>query len=157
MQSMKFKFITKLFVTAGLGSLILHAPDLRAEAPLGHYTEANATVRDTRTGLIWQQTTTGGLTYTWDAANSLCSGLGSGWRLPTAKELLTLVDVQAYRAEATTAMIDTAAFPATWVDVGWWSSTPLVTANSEAWALDFSDGELYVSDKAGELHARCVR
>lgn len=154
---MNTKLNVKIFVTAALGGLIFQSADLRADAPLGHYTTANATVRDTKTGLTWQQTTAGGQTYTWDAANSLCSGLGSGWRLPTAKELLTLVDVQAYHAEATTTVIDTVAFPSTWVDVAWWSSTTQATSSSSAWAVDFSYGALYGSVKTAELHARCVK
>lgn len=154
---MKAKVTTKLFVAAALVALILQATDGRADAPTGHYTTANATVRDTKTGLTWQQTTTGGMTYTWDAATGLCSGLGSGWRLPTAKELLTLVDVQAYHGSATTTMIDTAAFPGTWVDVGWWSSTTVANASSTAWAADFAFGDLYGSEKTAELHARCVK
>jgi hypothetical protein len=154
---MKPKAITKFFVATTLVTLVFQAADGRANAPTGHYATVNATVRDTKTGLTWQQTTTGGGTYTWDAAKTFCSGLGSGWRLPTAKELLTLVDAQAYHAEATTTVIDNAAFPATSVDVDWWSSTTVASASSQAWAVNFAVGDLEVADKTAELHARCVK
>jgi hypothetical protein len=52
---------------------------------------ATKTVTDTRTKLVWQQANQCGVTSP-GAAAALCAGLGSRFRLPTHKELLTLVD-----------------------------------------------------------------
>ena len=52
------------------------------------------TVRDNRTGLTWQRDI-GTVSYSFGQAEGVCSALGTaggGWRLPTRKELLTLVD-----------------------------------------------------------------
>jgi len=64
------------------------------------YTDlGNGIVRDNVTELEWQQTTAPG-TYTWEQALDYVAGMNSGsgtygftdWRLPTIKELSTLVD-----------------------------------------------------------------
>ena len=65
-----------------------------AEAPGGRYVVEEGTVTDTRTRLTWQRSpdlTPRG----WTLAAPYCSDLdlnGKGWRLPSVKELLTLVD-----------------------------------------------------------------
>jgi hypothetical protein len=62
----------------------------RADAPAGRYTVAGGIVTDTKTKLLWQQTpATPGKRA---AAIAYCAGLGPGWRIPTMKELITLVD-----------------------------------------------------------------
>ena len=63
---------------------------------LHSYTDlGNGIVRDNVTGLEWQQVTAPG-TYTWQQAIDYCNNLSLGgkddWRLPTIKELSTLVD-----------------------------------------------------------------
>jgi len=62
------------------------------------------TVTDTSTGLVWQRDGSGpragcsgksGLPCTWSEAIAYCTGLnldGSGWRLPTKDELVSIVD-----------------------------------------------------------------
>jgi hypothetical protein len=65
-----------------------------ADAPVGRYIVANGTVTDMKTHLVWQQRDDG-MTRTWDSAGTYCAGLsldGEGWRLPTIKELQTIVD-----------------------------------------------------------------
>ena len=71
-----------------------HGPNLQSFTDLG-----NGIVRDNVTGLEWQQATAPG-TYTWQQALDYVAGMNSGsgthgftdWRLPTIKELSTLVD-----------------------------------------------------------------
>jgi hypothetical protein len=72
-----------------------------ASAPAGRYVvtnggTGNGTVYDTKTKLTWQQTVSS-TTYTWADAKTYCAGVGTslggtGWRLPTLKELQTIVD-----------------------------------------------------------------
>ena len=124
-----------------------------ANAPAGRYTTSGGTVYDTKTKLTWQQTVPSG-TYTWAGAKTYCAGLnlgGTGWRLPTAKELQTIVD-----DSRTNPSIDTTAFPSTPADV-FWSSSPLAGSSSYAWVVFFNVGNSGANDVSGTDYVRCVR
>jgi hypothetical protein len=124
-----------------------------ADAPAGRYTIANGTVYDTKTKLTWQQAVTSTM-YTWAAAKTYCAGLslaGSGWRLPTAKELQTIVD-----ESRTNPSIDTTAFPST-PSTYFWSSSLLVGSSSSAWLVPFYYGGAYDYEVSVPGYARCVR
>ena len=91
------------------------------------YTDlGNGIVRDNVTGLEWQQATAPG-TYTWQQAIDYCNNLSLGgkddWRLPTIKELSTLVDSSIPYPGPT---INTSYFPDT-VASYYWSSTTYAT------------------------------
>lgn len=129
----------------------------QAEAPPGQYdpTMGAGAVYDTKTGLTWQQTSPQP-GYTWEDAKVYCAGLdlnGLGWRLPTVKELLTLVDVT-----ETSPSIDTSVsgFPAAPADY-FWSATPYAGTPSDAWYVYFSYGNAYFHDTSVLHRARCVR
>src|SRR5215472_2763046 len=83
----------------------------KAAAPVGRYTIANGTVYDNKTKLTWQQQSASQITLS--AAPTYCSSLGldgDTWRLPTMKELITIVD---YSIAPNGPAIDSAAFPGT--------------------------------------------
>lgn len=127
-----------------------------ANAPSGRYAVSNSTVQDKKTGLVWAQ---GGnsATYTWSGAKGYCSGLGSGWRLPTAKELLSIWDiVQVDLAGAVTA-IDNSVFLQTQAD-DYWSSTSFA-GGGKAWCLNFSAQRsgLHPDDVTATHFVRCVK
>ncbi|MBN2575724.1 MAG: DUF1566 domain-containing protein [Deltaproteobacteria bacterium] len=125
----------------------------RADAPAGRYTIANGTVYDTRTKLTWQQAVPS-TTYTWANAKTYCAGLplpGTGWRLPTAKELQTIVD-----ESRSAPSIDTTAFPST-PSTWFWSSSPLAGSSLYAWYVDFFSGFTSVYDLSIAYRVRCVR
>src|SRR5881394_118431 len=76
-----------------LGSSFLLLLPLRAvggNAPSGQYSVASGVVTDNNTGLKWEQTPHDGVLC--PNAAAICTGKGTGWRMPTVKELLTLVD-----------------------------------------------------------------
>ncbi len=138
---------------------VLSAP-AAANAPAGRYTTSGGTVYDTKTKLTWQQTvpTT---TYTWANAQTYCAGAavssalgGTGWRLPTIKELQSLVD----DSQAAAPTIDSQFFPGTPPSV-FWSLTPLAGSPSSAWVVNFSinDGAYAVDVLSSTVNARCVR
>jgi hypothetical protein len=129
-----------------------------ANAPAGRYTIGGGTVYDTKTKLTWQQSVPSG-TYTPAGAKAYCTSTtvnttlgGSGWRLPTVKELLTLEDF----SQASAPLIDPSAFPGTPAEI-FWSSTPVVGMASNAWFVDFNEGGADFNGVPGTGGVRCVR
>lgn len=117
------------------------------------YSAANGVVEDRVTGLFWQREAPAE-SFDWWEARDYCAGLELGghgdWRLPTLKELQTLVDERRLQPS-----IDIFAFPDTPAE-WFWSGTPIATHPDQAWATSYTDG--YASIHAGaELHrVRCV-
>ena len=131
-----------------------------ADAPAGRYVvtnggTTNGTVYDTKTKLTWQQTVPS-TAYTWANAKTYCAGVGAslggtGWRLPTCKELQTIVD-----DSQTNPSIDTTAFPST--PAAWfWSSSPVAGSPSLGCLVDFYYGLTHNYDISPSNYVRCVR
>jgi hypothetical protein len=103
----------------GLGVATSFITPALADAPPGRYEIDADTVRDTKTSLTWKRAVTtmpgGGNVPSLEEANKLCA---LPWRLPTIKELATLVDESATAAP----FIDLKAFPGT-PNLPYWSST----------------------------------
>lgn len=121
----------------------------------------DGTVTDRSTGLMWQQATPPG-TYTWqqalDYAEKLLLGGSVGnkyedWRLPTIKELGSIVDHGRYSPT-----IDTSLFPGTLASI-YWASTNYAYDPSRTWYLDFSSGASYAGYRTnfGNYYIRAVR
>ncbi len=125
-----------------------------ATAPEGRYKVAATEVTDRRTGLIWQRATNAPLDF---ASARSCPGLesvaGSSWRLPTAAELVTLVDVTQVEPA-----IDTDAFPDTELEPYWTSTAYADPAEpNNYWAVDFEDGTAGPHSAGQQMPYRCVR
>jgi hypothetical protein len=115
------------------------------------------TVHDNRTGLTWQQYTSasaGATQYTQAAATTACVALGSGWRLPTYKELVTLVDYA--QTGATGPMID-AVFTDTPSGETWTSTPFVVTPPYQMWMVSFAYGSTGYNTTNAPYYARCVQ
>ena len=120
------------------------------------------TVTDNVTGLMWQQTEGGSMT--WEEALAYCEGLSlagsADWRLPNVKELESLTDDSRYQPA-----IDTTFFPDVvsnlYVAPYYWSSTSgdFNTSSSTpyAWNVYFHDGNVLSSSKTNNFYVRCVR
>ena len=131
---------------AGIAIVSLSAllgTEVHASAPRGQYQTADDTVVDLKTRLSWQRGATSPKTLTDNSVSvtQYCQGLNlggfsNGWRVPTRKELETLVDTSGEPWNAAT--IDTSAFPNT--AKSWFcTSTPVVGTNA-SWAVDFALG-----------------
>jgi hypothetical protein len=140
MNARIFRFLAAVAVVVALTA------SADASAPAGRYVvtsggTGNGTVYDTKTKLTWQQTVPS-TAYTWANAKTYCAGVGAslggtGWRLPTCKELQTIVD-----DSQTNPSIDTTAFPST--PAAWfWSSSPVAGSPSYAWLVNFNNGYTY--------------
>lgn len=112
--------------------------DYSINAPF--YTDnGDGTITDNVTGLIWQKQDDGVGLYWTDNFNTYCesnaAGLpGTGWRLPTAFELITIVDY-----DHNNPAINSQYFKNTksWF---YWSSSTLANGQAGAWLVHFDDG-----------------
>ena len=126
-------------------------------APTGRYAVADGTVHDTKTKLTWQQTASS-TSYSFAEARDLCAGLGAtlggeGWRVPTVKELFTVVD-----HSRSNPAIDTTAFPS-FSPSQYWTATMLETPPVGYCLVDFNDGRIRftATDRPERFLVLCVR
>jgi hypothetical protein len=115
-------------------------------------------VLDTLTKLVWQRQAST-KTMSWSEAQGYCSN--AGLRLPTVKELRSIVDLTLGRPGPA---IDQRAFPNMPATSGagvmlFWTSTPYtyISGNAGAWYVDFYDGTSDPGDVPGSNWVRCVR
>jgi hypothetical protein len=145
----------------GAGSLVDRtAATVRVRCVLG--TEAQAclapshdglAVRDSRTGLTWLRRPPEEL-FTWPGALDYCESLDEAgfddWRLPSVKELQSLVDDgRIFPA------IDVEVFPGT--SGVFWSSSPSAASPGDAWSVDFDLGRNMTETAVIKRQARCTR
>lgn len=112
-------------------------------------------VADASTGLTWSRDDVPGGRMDWSAAKTACAAFRLGghddWRLPTVRELLTLVDYERHDPA-----IDTGFFAcqSSW----YWTSTPAAASPGDrAWFVYFSYGLSYWANQSGDCQVRAVR
>jgi hypothetical protein len=118
---------------------------------------STSVIKDSMTWLYWQSD--GNINSadrkTWDAANNYCSELVlwwyDDWRLPSIKELISIVDL----SKSAAPMIDTTKFTA--VSNRYWSSTTSALNTANAWLVYFNNGYVSYSSKTSNRYVRCVR
>jgi hypothetical protein len=82
---------------------------------------------------------------------AFCAALGGGFRVPTYKELLTLVDPVHFNPA-----IDQSAFPGTPND--WFgSSTPVEPPDGYVYFVHFTEGTTVATSAASAYNIRCVK
>jgi hypothetical protein len=135
-------------VRAGLtANSMCYQPGARFQAAAG-------LVVDASTGLTWQQAIAPA-PLSWSAAKTYCTGMAGGFRLPSLKELQTLVD---YTIALPGPAIDAAAFPAT-PPIAFWSSSTVGGSATVAWTVKFNNGDTANSGTTAMTdlkQARCV-
>src|ERR1039457_4653090 len=131
--------------------------DVTAGAPnLESYTNnGDGTVTDNITGLMWQQAVPSA-TYTWALAVAYCSTTltlagYSDWRLPSAIELMSIVDLGQSNPS-----INGTYFPSTPSTV-FWSSSPVAGSPSLAWYVPSYLGNTSSNAITLAANVRCVR
>jgi len=154
---MKFpNFSAKTWIPAlvigALGAFLASAT--RAETPPGRYTIAGGVVTDNATGLKWQQLDDGKL-YTFADAQAHCSSLGGGSRVPSMKELQTLID-----DERANPAIDSSIFTTVngtdRLGSCYQTSSP-VAGTILNWIVCFDEGRPTYDSKTDAYHVLCVQ
>jgi hypothetical protein len=113
-------------------------------------------VLDSTTNLIWSRDNVASGRLDHEDATKACAELtlagASDWRLPTIRELLSLVDYDRYEPA-----IDTDAFPST--KSNWyWTASPWAGSPSDfAWVVCFGNGSAYDGHRYGDAFVRAVR
>lgn len=103
---------------------------------------------DPITQLEWQICIQNGLS--WKKAIEYAENQGDGWRLPTVKELETLLDRSVYDP----AVRQEVPFQSV---LYYWSSITFAYYPSDAWYVDFTAGRVDVVYKKYKNCVRCVR
>lgn len=139
--------------------LAMFGAQAHASAPAGRYVSTMDTVHDVETGLTWQRAVATARSLS--AARTYCQtlnlgGFSTGWRLPSAYELATLVDIRVTPPGPT---IDATAFPGTPAAKLCSATLSPPSPATTFLTVDFRFGN--VSDQNYELgytcQARCVR
>jgi hypothetical protein len=125
---------------------------LPAHGDANRFTTSSGVVTDTVTGLKWQLTVASRYDHTSAANYCTTTALGpgalaTGWRLPTARELLSIVK---WGASPT---IDAAAFPGTTSEE---FRTSSVHPSGGHWVVQFATGVTYGSPDVNTARVRCV-
>jgi hypothetical protein len=136
--------------------------------PMSYTDNGDGTVTDNITGLVWQQQVDN-QSINWyqasgtfdpvhnpgstDACGSLTLGGHSDWRLPSKKELISILDYSIWYPNPT---INQVYFPNT-IAGDFWSSTPCSDAQASAWGVFFGGGMVTRSIMDGDRYVRCVR
>jgi hypothetical protein len=142
------------------------APSAPAVAPPNQYTViASGEVMDNYTGLVWQQGNSSATTTFMEAGN-YCASLGLNghtWRLPSIRELATLVDEAQVAPSINRTMFPNTEYGARSND-WYWASHLARSSTQAAWALNFDDGFTgFNAGASGDWNyftagwARCVR
>ncbi len=103
-------------------------------------------ITDTTTGLDWavyNQTE-----LPWQEALVYAESLGDGWRLPTDKELETIIDRgKLYPATELPSLLLTS----------YWTATEYAGSTPFAWRVSLNLGDVYITSKTTSCQVVCVR
>ena len=118
--------------------------------------DINNVVIDSKNDLMWQDSSAAALeTGTWAEALSYCNNLNllahTDWRLPNINEIFSIVDYSKSRSSIHSSFQNV-------TSMNYWSSTTHIDDTTEAWGVDFTDGDNESIDKTSDVnHIRCVR
>jgi len=161
---------TRRWLRASLvaGAVVGLATLARADAPSDQYEFFDLTttvIQDLRTGLYWQRypPATG---VSFAGAAAYCASLvpdggGPAWRVPSYKELLTLVDESPHTeytgGQLQQKAIDGNAFPQIPVDLSYVTSSVYPgTPSGYVYTVDFHNGLPGAADATQSFYVRCV-
>jgi hypothetical protein len=106
-------------------------------------------IRSVKVGELEWQADVPDKRMTWQEAKDYAASLGNGWRLPTVRELLALVDFGVQKP-ACSVFPDC---PSDWL----WTSTPWAGSSSDAWVVNFDYGYASNNGVGYNSRVRCVR
>jgi hypothetical protein len=143
--------------------------ELQMGAARSYTANADGTITDSSTGLIWEKLTNDGTIhdfdnlYTWDLAFQKIADLNAAnfagyndWRLPNLNELLTLVDY-GRAGPAVDPVLSNKTLNSFSKSSLYWSSTSFRYNPANAWFVDFKEGKVKANGKTNLHYVRAVR
>jgi hypothetical protein len=159
----------RLRAVLGLTGAVAVAVIARADAPGDQYALFNMnveTIQDVRTHLVWQRLYNAvPQQRNFQGAAAYCNTLTlpsypAGWRVPSYKELLTIVDesphIEYENGSLASKAIDQHAFPGTLTDAPYWTSSLYPKDLLRAYVVDFRDGRPLSYSLTYTAYVRCV-
>jgi len=161
-----------------------HDGDIKAGAQLAYMDNADGTISDLNTGLMWEKKSDDGTihdkdtVYTWDDAFILhVAGLNGAnfagyddWRVPNYKELVSILNLEVQNPAVDVAFnsgcvpgcgVSTCSCTAWSVNPDplsyYWSSTTRAGVGNNAWVVNFAPGDPSGRTKTLTSHVRAVR
>ncbi len=128
--------------------------------PMNFKLKSNGVVKDQLTGLMWESTDAGEMTYeeAVNYASNLVLDNKSDWRLPNAYELFTIINFENHRPA-----LDGDYFTDNLAEY-WWTSTPRADDTNRIWSMNMGGGigphqktETISAGGSRKFHVRCVR
>jgi hypothetical protein len=156
---------TSLVLRAFAVTLLVPLPGLAVAPPEQYefFDSGSILIEDKKTFLDWERDALKDVAHA--DIGTVCATRPNlaGGRVPTVKELLTIVDESPHNYYDTdrpsptnvTRTIDPRAFPDTPTDKPYWTSTP--AGVGQAWTVNFETGAIEPASTAGVAHLRCVR
>ncbi|SLM31416.1 exported hypothetical protein [Desulfamplus magnetovallimortis] len=147
MNGIKTTLCVSLSLLCILISTVAHA--------VGPYVDnADGTITDEGTGLMWQQTDDG-IRRNWEDACQACEELElagyNDWRAPRVDELRSIIDYNSYLP----AMDLIFSVESDWTL--FWSGSDYANGTVNAWQVYFYDGSVSTGTKTSRSYIRCVR
>jgi hypothetical protein len=129
------------------------APNSGPDRQYEDFTASERTITDRFTGLVWERSVSSPRTFA--DAKAYCANASR--RLPSMKELLTLVDEEPHDeyevSQNVPRLIDRSAFPKTPAEDFWTSS---LKSNGKIGTVNFRDGTTGEASETFPLRVRCV-
>ena len=146
--------------------------------PFAYIDNGDGTITDSNTGLVWEKLSDDGsindqdTLYNWTEAVSikiaaLNSGAGyaghSDWRLPNRRELDSIVNLENVNPSTSPAFDTSCVLGCTSLTCSctissvYWSSSTYARSPTNAWGVDFYDGDTYAKSKTFNYYVRAVR
>lgn len=147
-------------LSLGLAALLVAVPAL-ADTPAEHapsdqydpFDKNSVAIVDRKTKIRWQRATSSQTPY-------LVAPCPGSQRLPTVKELLTIVDEEPHLeyefGKNQVKLIDPYAFPSTPIDAPYWTQTPGSDPVTQVLGVDFTTGMIVDMPKTGTGRVRCM-
>jgi len=125
----------------------------RCPSATGRFGLTSDVVTDSLTGLSWRRAAAP-QTMAFTPAGSYCSGLGPGYRLPSIKELFTILDFS--RSSSVGDVLDRSIWQGP--QASYWSSSINVQEYMSVWTLNFQDVRPAIAGFTNNIiNVRCVR
>jgi hypothetical protein len=100
---------------------------------------------------VWQDDSTIATGRSYDVAITQCTDKGNGWKLPTLRQLQSLIDF----SKSTNGVLSDMFINR--VSDNFWSSISDATDTSNAWFVNFDDGYQSSNYKSSNYYVRCVK